>query len=193
SLSALPRWWRNSAASPRRCGRGLPLDLRPVRPRRPTPWSPPLRPRPSSRRLWLRSVLAHLKQPSHDRGRKHRRVRLVRTNRERDPRGLTAGPPPPSGWAGASREPGGPPPGPPAEPSIFAHDEEVPLSPNGAAHVQPRPPRVEAAPPESKVSADDRGGGAAVEALKASRLDFLFRSKPARPVSQRENFDAAWP
>jgi len=82
---------------------------------------------------------------------------------------------------------------PTAEPSIFAHDEEVPLSPNGAAHVQPRPPRVEAAPPEPKVSADDRGGGAAVEALKASRLDFLFRSKPARPVSQRENFDAAWP
>src|SRR5262249_56158157 len=81
---------------------------------------------------------------------------------------------------------------PTAEPSIFAHDEEVPLSPNGAAHVQPRPPRVEAAPPEPKVSADDRGG-AAVEALKASRLDFLFRSKPARPVSQRENFDAAWP
>src|SRR5262245_30440106 len=81
---------------------------------------------------------------------------------------------------------------PTAEPSIFAH-EEVPLSPNGAAHVQPRPPRVEAAPPEPKVSADDRGGGAAVEALKASRLDFLFRSKPARPVSQRENFDAAWP
>jgi len=79
------------------------------------------------------------------------------------------------------------------EPSIFAHDEEVPLSPNGAAHVQPRPPRVEPAPPEPKVSADDRGGGAAVEALKASRLDFLFRSKPARPVSQRENFDAAWP
>jgi hypothetical protein len=82
---------------------------------------------------------------------------------------------------------------PTAEPSIFAHDEEVPLSPNGAAHVQPRPPRVEAAPSEPKVSADDRGGGAAVEALKASRLDFLFRSKPARPVSQRENFDAAWP
>src|SRR5262249_15254833 len=82
---------------------------------------------------------------------------------------------------------------PAAELSIFAHDEEVPLSPNGAAHVQPRPPRVEPAPPEPKVSADDRGGGAAVEALKASRLDFLFRSKPARPVSQRENFDAAWP
>jgi len=29
--------------------------------------------------------------------------------------------------------------------------------------------------------------------LKASRLDFLFRSKPARPASQREDFGAAWP
>jgi hypothetical protein len=82
---------------------------------------------------------------------------------------------------------------PTAEPSIFAHDEEVPLSPNGAAPLQTRPSRVEAAPPEPKVSADDRAGGAAVEALKASRLDFLFRSKPTRPISQRENFDSAWP
>src|SRR5262249_61009438 len=37
---------------------------------------------------------------------------------------------------------------PTAEPSIFAHDEEVPLSPNGAAHVQPRPPRVQPPPPD---------------------------------------------
>jgi hypothetical protein len=80
-----------------------------------------------------------------------------------------------------------------AEPSILAHDEEVPLSPNGAAPLQTRSPGVEAAPPEPKISADDRAGGAAVEALKASRLDFLFRSKPTRPASQRENFDAVWP
>jgi hypothetical protein len=76
-----------------------------------------------------------------------------------------------------------------AEPSILAQEEEVPLSPNGAAHVQTRPPHVEAAAPEPKVSPEDRG---AVEALKASRLDFLFRSRPTRPASQRENFDAAW-
>ena len=82
---------------------------------------------------------------------------------------------------------------PTTEPSILAHDEEVPLSPNGTAPLQTRPPGVEAAPPEPKISADDRAGGAAVEALKASRLDFLFRSKPARPASQRENFDAVWP
>jgi len=80
-----------------------------------------------------------------------------------------------------------------AEPSILAHDEEVPLSPNGAAPLQTRSPGVEAAPPEPKISADDRAGGAAVEALKASRLDFLFRSKPTRPASQRETFDAVWP
>jgi hypothetical protein len=79
------------------------------------------------------------------------------------------------------------------EPSILAHDEEVPLSPNGATPLQTRSPGVEAAPPEPKISADDRAGGAAVEALKASRLDFLFRSKPTRPASQRENFDAVWP
>jgi hypothetical protein len=76
-----------------------------------------------------------------------------------------------------------------AEPSILAHEEEVPLSPNGAAHLQTRPPHVEAAAPEPKVSPEDRG---AVEALKASRLDFLFRSRPTRPASQRENFDAVW-
>jgi hypothetical protein len=68
------------------------------------------------------------------------------------------------------------------------------LSPNGTAHVQThRSAGVEAAPPEPKVSPEDRAGGGAVEALKASRLDFLFRSKPARPASQRANFDAVWP
>jgi len=70
----------------------------------------------------------------------------------------------------------------------------VTLSPNAAAHLQTHQPRTfEAVPPEPEVSSEDRAGGAAVEALKASRLDFLFRSKPARPVSRRENFDAVWP
>src|SRR5215831_7091922 len=78
-----------------------------------------------------------------------------------------------------------------AEPSIVADEEEVPLSPLGVAHLQTRRPRpVEGTSPEPKASED---GGSAVEALKASRLDFLFRSKPARPASQRENFDAVWP
>jgi len=80
------------------------------------------------------------------------------------------------------------------EPPIVAEEEEVPLSPNGTAHVQThRSTGVEATSPEPKVSAEDRAGGTAVEALKASRLDFLFRSKPARPASQRANFDAVWP
>jgi hypothetical protein len=81
-----------------------------------------------------------------------------------------------------------------AEPSIVADEEEVTLSPSGASLRQTHRPRtLEPAPSEPKVSPEDRAGGAAVEALKASRLDFLFRSKPTRPASQRENFDAAWP
>jgi hypothetical protein len=79
-------------------------------------------------------------------------------------------------------------------PSIVADEEGVTLSPNAALHLQAHQPRtLEAAPPEPEVSAEDRAGGAAVEALRASRLDFLFRSKSARPASRRENFDAVWP
>ena len=80
------------------------------------------------------------------------------------------------------------------EPSIVAEDEDVPLSPNGAAHHQtPLPAATEAAPPPPKGAAEERAGGAAVEALKASRLDFLFRSKPVRPTPSPENFDTFWP
>ena len=84
---------------------------------------------------------------------------------------------------------------PKAEPSIVAEDEDVPLSPNGAAHHQTLPPAAaEAAPPAPKGGgAEERAGGAAVEALKASRLDFLFRSKPVRPTPSPENFDTFWP
>jgi hypothetical protein len=77
-----------------------------------------------------------------------------------------------------------------AEPAIVADEEEVPLSPLGIAHLR-RPRPVEGLSPEPKVASEE--GGSAVEALKASRLDFLFRSKPARSTSQRENFDAVWP
>jgi hypothetical protein len=75
------------------------------------------------------------------------------------------------------------------EPAIVAEDEEVPLSPNEAVPQQGPAPQ----PFGPKVTAEDRAGGAAVEALKASRLDFLFRSKPARPASQPEKFDTFWP
>jgi hypothetical protein len=62
---------------------------------------------------------------------------------------------------------------PKAEPSVVAEGEEVPLSPSEGVPHQP------VAPLAPKITAEDRAGGAAVEALKASRLDFLFRSKPA--------------
>ncbi|HEY6994969.1 MAG TPA: hypothetical protein VH397_14750 [Xanthobacteraceae bacterium] len=73
---------------------------------------------------------------------------------------------------------------PKVEPSVVAEGEEVPLSPSEAVPQQPasRPAGSEAAPLAPKITAEDRAGGAAVEALKASRLDFLFRSKPARPA-----------
>src|SRR5262249_20306678 len=77
-------------------------------------------------------------------------------------------------------------------PSVVADAEEVPLSPHGAAHqaAQQANEPVLRAP---KLT-DDRAGAQAVEALKASRLDFLFRSKPPRPTTQPDsNFEAFWP
>jgi hypothetical protein len=85
---------------------------------------------------------------------------------------------------------------PKAEPSLVADQDDVPLSPNGAGHhqtQQPPPSPVQSESPESKIAAEDRAGSAAVDALKASRLDFLFRSKPARPTPPPQNFDAFWP
>jgi hypothetical protein len=79
------------------------------------------------------------------------------------------------------------------EPPVAGYGEEAPLSPNGATAPSAPPPRTRAEPamPEPRVTADERAGGA-VDALKTSRLDFLFRSKPARPA-QPESFDAIWP
>ena len=81
-----------------------------------------------------------------------------------------------------------------AEPSVVADAAEVPLSPNGGAD-QPARQSTDPNPvlPEPKVTSEDRAGGAAVEALKASRLDFLFRSKVARSAPQPESFDTFWP
>ena len=86
-------------------------------------------------------------------------------------------------------------PAPRTEPSD-ADLEEVSLSPNGGLHHAPppraAPPRVASdEQPEPKAAAEEPAGAAAVEALKASRLDFLFRSKPARPAP--ESFEAFWP
>jgi hypothetical protein len=65
----------------------------------------------------------------------------------------------------------------------------------GVQH-QPREPRneaVETTSSEGRSTSEDRSGGAAVEALKASRLDFLFRSRPARPQAQPESPETLWP
>jgi hypothetical protein len=81
------------------------------------------------------------------------------------------------------------------KPSLAADHDDVPLSPNGGHHQaqQPMPPSGQSQSPEPKVPTDDRAGDAAVDALKASRLDFLFRARPARPTTSPENFDAFWP
>jgi hypothetical protein len=81
-----------------------------------------------------------------------------------------------------------------ADASTDADIEDTPLSPNGAAQRSAPAPRApEAAPAPPRAAAEDRASGAAVEALKASRLDFLFRSKPAaRPAPQPDNFDGLW-
>jgi hypothetical protein len=72
--------------------------------------------------------------------------------------------------------------------------EEAPLSPNGppgGGHQPTAKARAEPATPDPKPAPGERPGEAA-EALKASRLDFLFRSKPARPPPP-EDFEAVWP
>ena len=80
------------------------------------------------------------------------------------------------------------------EPSLVADHDDVPLSPNGNHQAQQSmPPSGQSQSPEPKVQTDDRAGNTAVDALKASRLDFLFRAKPARPTTSPENFDAFWP
>jgi len=68
---------------------------------------------------------------------------------------------------------------PKGEPSVVAEGEEVPLSPNGG-HAPP-PPRLPEPRVEPRVTAADRPVAATVETVKPSRLDFLFRSRQARP------------
>jgi hypothetical protein len=70
-----------------------------------------------------------------------------------------------------------------AAPAVIADVEAAPLSPN-----RPAQPAAE----QAKVAADDRPSGSAVDALKASRLDFLFRSRTRAAPPQLENFEAVW-
>jgi hypothetical protein len=67
---------------------------------------------------------------------------------------------------------------PKVEPSAVAEGEEVPLSPNGN---QPVPPRLPIAEPplEPRLTPQDRPAATAVETVKPSRLDFLFRARQA--------------
>jgi hypothetical protein len=65
-------------------------------------------------------------------------------------------------------------------------EEAVPLSPNGqqvGLHVEP-PPQVEPVP---------RSAGAAAVETREPRLDFLVRTRQARPAPQQEAFDSLWP
>lgn len=71
--------------------------------------------------------------------------------------------------------------------------EDTPLSPNGPAQYAPAARnRPDVAAPEPRVTEEDRPA-AAVDTLKSSRLDFLFRSKPPGPAPELPNFDAMWP
>jgi hypothetical protein len=83
------------------------------------------------------------------------------------------------------------------EASMVTGVEGAPLSPNGTlppAPPHPGPAGVEPASVESRVAAEERPSDSAVDALKASRLDFLFRSRPRpAPPAQPESFDAVWP
>jgi hypothetical protein len=83
--------------------------------------------------------------------------------------------------------------GPRAEMNMPAQGEETPLSPNGQTqYAGAGRGRSDAPAPEPKVTAEDRTA-AAVDTLKSSRLDFLFRSKPAAPAPEPPNFDTIWP
>jgi hypothetical protein len=86
-------------------------------------------------------------------------------------------------------------PAPPASaPQSSEPGDEAPLSPNGPpgrGHQSTAKPRAEPATPDPQPAPGERPGEA-VEALKASRLDFLFRSTPARSPPA-EDFETVWP
>jgi hypothetical protein len=64
--------------------------------------------------------------------------------------------------------------------------EEVPLSPNGG-HLPVTTPELPTAPSAQPA------GGAAVETLRESRLDFLYRSRSAPRPAPPPAFDSVWP
>ncbi len=76
--------------------------------------------------------------------------------------------------------------------AVVPETEAGPLSPNGGGHL----PAAPAPPPETKPKPAEVAARAqaAVETRepRGPRLDFLFRSRTARPA-QPENFDSLWP
>jgi hypothetical protein len=83
------------------------------------------------------------------------------------------------------------------EPQVSAPPASAPqlLDPGDEAPLSPPPSRGHQSSALLKADlqpAPAERPGEAVEALKASRLDFLFRSKPARPTPA-EDFEAVWP
>jgi hypothetical protein len=73
------------------------------------------------------------------------------------------------------------------EPALVPEGEEVPLSPNGGhAQVQARRQASEPAL-EPRLSPDDRLAGGTAQAAKASRLDFLFRSRQQAAARAEQN------
>src|SRR6516165_4724443 len=83
---------------------------------------------------------------------------------------------------------------PPASaPQLSDPGDEAPLSPNNPpsrGHQSTAKLKAEPATPDTQPPGERPGE--AVEALKASRLDFLFRSKPAR-ATPAEDLEAVWP
>jgi hypothetical protein len=76
---------------------------------------------------------------------------------------------------------------------VPAQGEETPLSPNGPAQYAPAARgRPDVAAPEPNIPVENRPE-ATVDTLKSSRLDFLFRSKPAARPPEPPNFETIWP
>jgi hypothetical protein len=83
--------------------------------------------------------------------------------------------------------------GPRADQGVPAQGEETPLSPNGPAQYAPAARgRPDVAAPEPNIPVENRPE-ATVDTLKSSRLDFLFRSKPAARPPEPPNFETIWP
>jgi hypothetical protein len=85
------------------------------------------------------------------------------------------------------------------EPSEVADPEAITLAPNLASASAQNPAKqsrremVEPVPLQPRRRTEDCVGDAAVEALKGSPLDFLFRLRPAPPAGQSDPVETTWP